>query len=373
MSNAQDDASLPGNIAFIAIPERIAGTIGSFRVDPDIPVPVELGASGPDLTGLTWEMMVAGMLRLLAYEPANAHADYYRAFVLAVKPDIFAELSETGILKARNGDYPVAEEIFRALSGLAPDAPEPRLNLAVLYEDSADALERAGKDELAEATRDKAFRAYQALLAMEPPHADAFFNAGFFFLKARNFDRARELFEAYGDLGADEAKLEKARDIVSKLRTRGDADAAFKTAYDFIRMGREEEGIAKALEFSAANPGVWNGWFLVGWGRRRLGRWAEAREAFLKAVELGAGEVDLLNELAICELELGLYPESRRHLEAALRQEPENVKIISNLGVVARRSGKLEEAAGFFRAALELEPQDVLARRQLEELGLSAD
>jgi Flp pilus assembly protein TadD len=136
-------------------------------------------------------------------------------------------------------------------------------------------------------------------------------------------------------------------------------------------MGQDEEGVAKALEFTVSDPTIWNGWFLVGWGRRRLGRWAEAREAFLKAISLGAEEVDILNELAICEMELGLLAESRERLTKALRKEPENVKIISNLGVVSRKQGKNDEAAGFFRTVLEMEPGDALAIAQLAELDAS--
>jgi len=365
----EDSPRIPGNIVFIEIPASMARTIGSFSVDPAIPVPVELGPAATDLSGLSWEMIVAGMLRLLAYDPGNAHASYYRAFVLAAKPGLFAELSETGILKARNGDLDVAEEIFKALGGLAPDAPEPTLNLAILYEDKADALDRSGKEELADTVRGKAFEAYKQLLAMDPVYPDAFFNAGFFYLKNRSYEQAVRMFEAYGEMGDDEAKLQKAREIVEKLRVRGDADAMFKEAYDFIRMGKEEAGIERATEFSRANPGVWNGWFLVGWGNRRLGRYNEGREAFLKALELGADEVDVLNELSICEMELGLLQESRSRLERALRKEPENVKIISNLGVVSRKLGKIDEAAGFFRTVLDLEPGDALAKAQLDEMS----
>jgi len=365
----EDSPRLPGNIVFIEIPAAMARPIGSFSVDPAVPIPVELGQDATDLSGLSWEMIVAGMLRLLAYDPGNANAGYYREFVLAVKPGIFAELSETGILKARNGDLDVAEEIFRALGGLAPGAPEPTLNLAILYEDKADALDRSGKADLAETVRGKAFEAYKRLLALEPAYPDAFFNAGFFYLKNRSYEQAARMFESYAELGDDESKLEKARDIVGKLRVRGDADSMFKEAYDFIRMGREEDGIRRALEFLRANDGIWNGWFLVGWGNRRLGRFAEGRDAFVKALELGADEVDVLNELAICEMELGALADSRKHLERALIKEPENVKIISNLGVVARKQGRDDEAAGFFRTVLELEPGDALAKAQLEELA----
>ncbi|MBN2873475.1 MAG: hypothetical protein JXM71_00145 [Spirochaetales bacterium] len=361
---------IPGNIVFIEIPEDMARSIGGFTVDPTIPLPVELGQDGPDLSDLSWEMLVAGMLRLLAYDPDNLNASYYREFVLAVKPEIFTELSETGILKARNGELDIAEEIFKALGGLAPVAPEPTLNLAILYEDKADALDRSGKEELAEAVRGKAFEAYKRLLAMDPPYPDAYFNAGFFYMKSHSYDQALRMFESYLSVGADEAKLAKASEIFEKLRVRTDTDALFKEAFDFIRMGKEEQGVTKALEFVQSDPSIWNGWFLVGWGQRRLGRWNEGREAFLKALELGADEVDVLNELAICEMELDMLPDSRKHLEQALRKEPENVKIISNLAVVSGRQGKHDEATGFWRTVLEISPGDEIAIAQLKGLGI---
>lgn len=362
-----DPDAMPG-IVFIRLPEGMARPIGSFMVDPDIPIPVETGDPARGLAELGWEMIVAGMLRYLALEPDDRNASYYRRFVLAVKPGIFTELSEAGIIKARNRDLDVAEEIFRALAGLAPEAPEPLLNLAVIAEDRADALERSGREDLAEAERGKAFELYRRLLTMEPPFPDAFFNAGFFFLKNRTYDRARGLFQTYLGIGDDEAKKDKAREIVSRLRDRGDRDTMFKEAYDFIKMGRERDGVARALEFLDKDPAVWNGWFLVGWGRRRLGEYAEAREAFLKALELGADEVDLLNELAICEMESGMLDSARSRLERALRKEPDNLKLISNLGVVARRQGRVGDAIGFFRTVLDAEPDDPLALRQLAEL-----
>jgi len=372
METEMNDGSprIPGNIVFIQIPETLARTIGSFAVDPAIPIPVELGLKTNDLSDLSWEMIVAGMLRLLAYDPDNVNASYYRRFIQTVKPGIFTELSETGILKARNGELDVAEEIFKALGGLMPTAPEPFLNLAILYEDKADALDRSGKEDLAEVFRSKAFDLYKKLLSRDTPFPDAYFNAGFFYLKSHSYDQAVKLFESYLAIGDDEAKLGKAREIFDTLRVRGDADALFKEAFDFIRMGKDEAGVAKALEFIKRDPLIWNGWFLVGWGRRRMGLWAEGREAFLKALELGGkDEVDLLNELAICEMELGLLSESRSRLEQALNKEPDNIKIISNLGVVARKQGRIEESTGFWRTVLEYDPDDALARNQLAELS----
>jgi tetratricopeptide (TPR) repeat protein len=279
-----------------------------------------------------------------------------------------AELSEAGIAKARNKDWEIAEEIFRALAGLYPEAPEPLLDLAILSEDRAELFTQSGRDALAEEMDERAFDAYKRLLALEPPFAPAFFNAAFFFLRRRNFDRAASLLETYVKVGDDDDKKARAKEVLQMLGQQGYLDNLFKEAFDFIQLGEEEKGLAKAEEFIERHPEVWNGWFLVGWGNRRLLRWEEGRAAFEKALALGAEGADTLNELSICLLELGRIPEARRALERALRAEPENVKIIVNLGVIAVRQDKLREAVGFFRTALDIDPSDPAAKSWLERL-----
>lgn len=365
------DESRLRNIVFVRLPEDFARSVEGFRLDPSVPLPVETGG-GPERFrpgDLVLEAILAGMLRVLAYRPDHPDGDYYRRFVSTVKPSILGELSEAGILKSRNGDLDVAEEIFRALIGLYPDRAESYLNLAGVYEKRAEEYGRLDNPGLEEEFSQRAFDLYRKLLAFEPPVPDAYYEAAFFHLKNRGYDRARELFETYAALGADPERTARAREIVGKLRAQGNLDTLFKEAYDFIRLGREEDGIGKAREFLKTYPKVWNGWFLLGWGCRRLGRWAEGRDAFEKALELGAEDADTLNELAICLLELGEYRECRRRLEEALRLEPENVKIISNLGTLALKQGRPDEAERFFRTALEVDPRDPMAKSLLESLA----
>ncbi len=363
-------------LVFIELPPALARDIGAFKPDPAIPIPVETaspaaGEGGPapsDRGFISAESIVAGMLRLLAWRPAHEHADYYRSFVLAARPGIMTELSQAGIAKAQNKEWEIAEEVFRALAGLFPKAPEPLLDLAIISEDRAEAYAQSGREALAEEMDERAFDAYKRLLALEPPFPPAFFNAAFFFMRRRNFERAASLFKTYVEIADDPGKKAKAAEIMKRLGEQGYLDNIFKEAYDFIRLGEEEKGLAKAREFIERHPAVWNGWFLSGWASRRLGRWDEGRAAFEKAIELGAEGADALNELSICLLELGKPVEARRALEKALRVEPENVKVIVNLGVVALRQGRRDEAAGFFRTALELEPEDEDARRWLSRI-----
>lgn len=359
------------NIIYISVPEELATEIGDFQVDPSVLLPVET-SSGPErweAEELSWEQIISGMLKVLAYDPENENIDYYREFVKAVRPDVITDLTETAILKARNRDFDLAEEIFRALEGLTPEEPKTHLNLALLYEDRAEAYEKMGNENLKQHYLDRAFELYSLLLQMEELPADTFFNAGHFFLKVQNFARAKELLERFAEESEEEDKVAEAKRIIEKLEGQNLLDTLFKEAYDFIRLGEEEKGIERAERFLDEHPDVWNAWFLVGWAHRRLGNYEGGREAFLKALELEESEPDLYNELAICEMELGLLSESRRRLETALRLEPENTKIMSNLGILALKEGKEEEAKGFFASVLDLAPDDEIAKKYLEHLG----
>ena len=359
------------NVAFVSIAQAKQRQIGTFVLDPDILLPVELppGAPGLNPGDLTWEAIVAGTLKVLAWDPTNANTDYYRRFVLAVKPDIKTEFTHVGILKARNGEAEVAIEIFRALEGLFPDDAVTRMNLALAYEERARRLERLERPDQAEEYQSLAFEAYKAALAADPTEPTIHYNLAYFYLHQRSFEKAREHLQYFVKSGTDEKRVGEARKLIREIEKQGLVDGLYQRAFDSIRMGKEEEGISQIREFLASRPTVANAWFLLGWAQRRLGRYAEGRDAFLKALELGSPHADLLNELAICLMELGELAQSRKRLAEALALEPENTKVISNLGIVALKSGDTDEALRFFRTVLEIEPEDPIAARYIEELS----
>ncbi|MDR3170837.1 MAG: tetratricopeptide repeat protein [Treponema sp.] len=364
-----------GPIVFLPVPESLSGRLESlsgaeesvFTFDPAIPIPVELGPGMTelDLEELSWEMILSGMIRVVADSPDDAYALYYRRFVLGVKPDILNELTEAAILKARNGDFDMALEILSALEGLFPRSPVVLLNRALVLEEQAEAWERVGLEADAEGGYESAREAYQEVLDLDPPFPNGIFNAGFFFMKRRNFDQARACFSTYSSLADDPAKHEKAEALLKEIESQCLDDALFREAYDAIRQGEAQTGLLKIRDFLERHPEVWNGWFILGWGLRKLGRWEDGVAAFRRTIELGGDTSDTRNELAICLMESGSLPAARKELEMALREDPENIKIISNLGVLALKNGDDDEAAGFFRTVLELEPADPLAQEYL--------
>lgn len=358
-------------IAFISLPEGLDTQIGDFVIDPGILIPVEMlpGENEWDAKDLSWEMIIAAMLKILVYDPQHKNAAYYRDFILAAKPSIIEDLSKSGIAKAQARDFDVAEEIFKALICLNEEDVNSLLNLALVYDEHAGVYGQAGKDNFAEEYRDLAFRAYRKALSTAPDNEHVQFNAAHFYLKQRNFQKAREHFSAFLAVSVNKRKKESVSKILKGITSQDEMDVLFNEAYDFIRLGNEREGIDKITSFLSKNPDVWNAWFLLGWAHRRLSEYEEGRAAFEKALDIGPEQSDTLNELAICLLELEDFTKCRITLRKALAIEPDNVKIISNLGILSLKEKKVDEATGYFKSVLELNPGDPIAKNYLEYIG----
>ncbi|HWQ08148.1 MAG TPA: hypothetical protein VN436_03535, partial [Holophaga sp.] len=255
------------SVVFVQLPEAALKALGIAGVEAGTTIPVQTPGQIArfDASMVSVESILAGILRVLAWQPDHKLASVYRDLVKAMRPGLLAELSDAGVAKAQAREWDVAEEIFLALGGLYPEAPEPFLDLALLREERAKLLREESEDQKAEEEDELAYECYKKLLAMEPPFAPAYYHAAFFFVRKRSFDRAVSLFTSFIGLSEDEEKVARAKEILKKLQDLGYLDTTFKEAYDFIQMGEEEKGLEKAKEFVERYPAVWNGWFLVGW------------------------------------------------------------------------------------------------------------
>ena len=363
-------------MAYISLPGDFDYRMAEFKVDPEVALPIELAPDADSVSteDLTWDATVAAMLKILAYQPQHHDAAYYRSFVRAAKPGIREELTEAGIIKAHNGDFPMAEELFLALTGLDPEDVGTGLNLAFAYEEHAAAAERNEEPEAAAGLRQSAEQAYRRVLELDPLHADAHLNLAHFYLTQRRFGAARPHLQVYVKHGADPKRRTETEDLLRRMTADGLEEESFRRAYELVRDGSEQEGLRKIESFLVAHPDVWQAHFVRGWALRRTGSYAAARSAFETVLTHAtaadqAGMADTYNELAICNLELRDYAEAERNLRAALQLDPENTKIMSNMGILAVKRGLLEEARRYFETIRELDPKDPLAPRYLHQLG----
>ena len=375
-------------VIFLSVPESLAEDIKNhsnggmnFTVDPSVPLPVEIENDAVNPANLaetlTWEMIISGMIRVITSEfyadtesgiPSQIKpgwTDYYRHFVITIKPEIYNKFTGAAIIKARNRDFDSAMEIISALEALFPFSPETLLNKALIQEEEAADLEKKGCEMEASLEYDRALETYLKALDMEPVLPEIYFNLGFYYMRRKDFDRAAGYFGEYVPLADDPEKREKAESIINEIKSQGLDDVRYTESLDLIRRGKEDEALLLIKNFLEEHPTVWNAWFILGWALRKQKRWNDALQSFKKAIDLGGGSCDTRNETAICLMELGDYDSARKELEAALHTEPENVKIISNLGMLALKKGDSREASAFFRTVLELNPNDPLALKYI--------
>ena len=371
------------SIFYIKVPENFVASDDAFKIDTSIELPVQKKMD--DLMGefdaseISTEQILAGILTVLAYDRNNAHLDYYRSILLKVKPNIKKELCEAAILKTKNEDFDLAEEIFLALLGLDPEDSALMLNMALFLDQRADSYRNNGLLEDADAYDNDANYYYEQALNADPVIPDSYFNVGFFYMKQHKYIEARDAFESYialtcdvpdDELGDDGIyKKERAQGIVNKIKASNMDDEAFRAAYDYISRGEEEKGLDEIRLFLQHNPKVWNAWFLLGWGLRRLNRFDDAKGAFLEALKNGGDEnADTYNELSLCYVQEKNFTEAKNCLIKALSIEPESTKVISNLGYLSLAMGNKAEARKYFAAVLEIEPNDKIAASELMKL-----
>lgn len=376
------------SIYYISIPENFVPSNDSFKIDTNIQLPVQIkdqesaGSFNPE--EITSEQILAGILTVLAYDSKNENLDYYRSIIKQVKPNIKKELCEAAILKTKNEDYDLAEEIFRALHGFDPEDKAIILNMALFLDQRADSYRNAGLTEDADAYDNDAGVYYEDAMMAEPAIPDAFFNAGFYYLKQHKYREAKDSFETYLALTCESSdeelgengvyKKERAQEIVNNINSQNIDDDRFKAAYDYISRGEEEKGLQEIRGFIESNPKVWNAWFMLGWGFRRLEKFEEAKQAFLESLKCEGGEenADTYNELSLCYVEEQNYDEAKKCLMKALAINPESTKVISNLGYLALAMGNKQEARNYFTAVLEFDPKDAIAANELLKLEKEA-
>ena len=361
------------HIIYISIPEKMNHSIGKLNLDPRILIPVEIPEGQDpadwDSSDLSWEMIVSGMLKIMAYNREHKDIDYFRKFIMAARPEIAAELTQSAVIKAQAGDFDLAEEIFLALTGLDENDLRSRLNLVLLHENRLKTLEGAEKDSLSLRVNDE----YESLISSGEDLPDIYFNAAWFFYNKQEFDRAYELLSSYLVLGGNETKQSEAEKLRRECEELKNTDKDYREAFRLINEDKNEEGLALITGFLETNADIWNAWFLKGWALRKLQRFDEALSAFFEAEKRKGVHTDILNEMAICHLELEHFDESRSCLEKALETDPENLKVISNMGILSLKQGKREEAAGFFRTVLALAPEDPIASEYLNFLENSSE
>lgn len=370
MENTLNNSEPLKNIFYINVPESFNLNLESFVLNKKIKLPIETnGLENWKPDQLTWEQIISAMLKIMAYDQEHENINYYRNFIIAVRPNIIEELTDSAIFKSSQKEFNLAKEIFLAIKGLDPQNVRNQLNLAVLLEDEADWSKNRDDTVVYNQLLEESALIYKKLLSEDTVLTDVYFNAGYFFIKIRDFEKAEICLNSFIEYSDDNDKKTKAKQLLIEYKNILGNEDTFNNIYRLILEEKESDAISSLIEFLSTNEQIWNAWFLLGWAYRRISNFTEAISALNKAIDLNKDDTDTYNEIAICYMELGDFTNSKLSLEKALKLSPEDVKIISNMGIIEIKKGNIDEAKRYFETVLVYEPEDSIAKHYLKQIN----
>ncbi|HKM06854.1 MAG TPA: tetratricopeptide repeat protein [Sphaerochaeta sp.] len=354
------------DLVFIRLPSSMERDLGEFHIDPSIEIPVQLPAGKDNLesTEISIELLVAGMLKIIAFDPDHKNFPYYRDFVLAVQADAPEELNLAAIAQEQKENYDFAEELFLTVNHLAPQSPT-FINLATFY--SKRASLDVSKGTSYDFYQQKAMETLKEGIALFADDAALLSELGFFHLYQGNVEIAKEYLDRFLEVAEEGPKRDHVQKIMGDIDNKLNNDKLLMQAYDQIQMSKEEEALSNLASYLEENPKVWNAWFLKGWALRRLARFAEAEKAFLSCLSLGESSSDIYNELAICALETDKKDLAKNYLNTAIDLDEKNITLLSNLAYLHLQDGELDEAREFLELARNIDEKDPVIVRLMSD------
>jgi tetratricopeptide (TPR) repeat protein len=350
-------------IVFINLPKDLEQTIGDFKVDPTIPIPLQLPENHKEMEAndVTVERIIAGMLKIIAWVPDHENFEYFRQFVIASQPESIEQLNLAAIAKEKKDDYIFSEELFLCVNHLAPQ-PASFINLATHYAKRATLTEDSeGKDARYDLFQQKTLDVLNEGLKSNPDNPDLLCEIGYFHIYQNNIDSARDYLEKYMENALeDDKRKEQVGHVLKDINNKMTNDTALLQAYDEIQLCNEDKALELLDIYLQKNPDVWNAYFFKGWALRRQFNYKSAKECFLECIKLGESNSEVYNELSICALEEGHKELAIFYLDSALDLEPQNLKLLTNLAYLKIEDKDFDKARQLLENARAIDIKDPL-------------
>lgn len=342
------------DIQFINIPKN--RKIGNFLLQSDIPLPVQFEKDQkPQDLQLT--SIIAGLIKVVAYDKENKNFGYYRNVLLEMQPNVVEELNAAAIAKSKKKEYDFALELMLATNHLC-EIPESFINLAVLYARMTVDYHKNGDDIKADLYDDKISEILNECIEKYPEYAPAYSEISAFHMRHGDIENARDNLDKFVKLSKDENDKKQAQETLDKLNGMISSKDQILYAYDKMMMGCSDEALDVCNKYLAANAPCWEAFFIRGWAKRTLEDFDGAQKDLLESLKLESKNAEVYNELSICARESGNIELAKSYLDIASDLDPESVVYLANLAFLHVSDCEFEDARICIEKARALDAND---------------
>lgn len=135
-----------------------------------------------------------------------------------------------------------------------------------------------------------------------------------------------------------------------------------------VRLSNFNKAIELYQESLRLHDTVSDSWYNLGICYMGINKPEQARQAYLKTLEIDANQINALNNLGVIYFQAKNYPEAKKYFSKCLEINNQFASAYANLGAVNHNQGNLEEAKKYYLEALRLNPNDQNTRSNLSKL-----
>ncbi|MGX8681151.1 MAG: tetratricopeptide repeat protein [Spirochaetales bacterium] len=351
------------DIRFITLPDE--RKIGDVTIRADIPIPVQF-PQGSVTDDIDFNSIVAGLIKIVAWDSENKDIEYYKKLLLELQPDVVKELNLAAIAKSKKKDFEFAEELMLAVNHLS-DAPESYINLAVLYAQMTVELHKKNDDTKADMYDDKIIAILNECKSRHEKYAATYSEISAFHMRHGDIESARDYLAKYTELEKDKKKRDQAQSTLKSIEKMLTSKDQIMYAYDKMMMGCADDALEIMDKYIASNEKRWESFFLRGWAKRVLEDYSGAQKDLLESIRIDGKNAEVYNELSICARESGDTELAKSYLQIAVDLDGDDVIYLSNLAFLHLASGEFEESRELLEKARKIDPEDPQLKYLIEE------
>ena len=351
------------DIRFITLPED--RDMGSVTLSKDIPLPIQF-PEGSVTDDIDVNSIVAGLIKVVAWDTENKNYEYYKKILLEIQPDVVKELNIAAIAQSKKGDFDFAEELMLAVNHLS-DAPESYINLAVLYAQMTVKLHKDGDDTRADMYDDRIIAILNECKERHEKYAATYSEISAFHMRHGDVETARDYLSRYTELETDKKKKADAQKALDNINRMLSSKDQIMYAYDKMMTGCADEALEIMNKYIAGNEKRWESFFLRGWAKRVLEDFRGAQEDLLESLRIDGKNAEVYNELSICARESGDTELAKSYLQIAVDLDGEDVIYLTNLAFLHLADGEFEESRELLEKARQIDEEDPQLKYLIDE------
>lgn len=301
---------------------------------------------------LTPDMLIKGMLHIIACDPKFIHNNKYINFIKAIP-----ELRSYMIMKVNDNTQSNIKKAIIYITALSEIYHEKEYlyNRVLLLMEH---YENTGLEFL----ESEILEGLTSLSQEFPEYTPPLYNLGEYYLN-KDLDLAKVYLRKCCE-GSNGEIAERAEELLERIKS---VDK-FDEAIELIKGGLGLDALKILIPIVINDPEHFDAKYYAAVAYRQTENYQKALLYLNELIEF-AERAEVYTEIALNLAELGRYEDALENLKKALKITPDDTGIICNIGVCQLNLGQLEEALKTFELVHRMDPEDDIALSWIEQIN----